>query len=114
MLKVEDDSCIQFDGPVGKLDKLAVDRLKPWVDRLIEPLLEPAKHEPALPGIEIVHVPGVDERIAQSVYRADEIRIQKILVLLRQFVALDALRILFTDVEKRDVSVVLRSIQRKE
>jgi len=83
MLKVEDDSRIQFDGPVGELDKLVVDRFKPWADWLLEPLLEPAKHEPALSGIETVHVPGIDERIAQSVYRADEVRIQKILVLLR-------------------------------
>ena len=80
MLEIEDNAGAQLDSLVGELDELAVDRFKPWVDRLREPPFKPSEHELALLGVQVVHVSRVDERIAQPVYRADEVLIEEILV----------------------------------
>lgn len=79
-LEIEDNAGAQLDSLVGELDELAVDRFKPWVDRLREPPFKPSEHELALLGVQVVHVSRVDERIAQPVYRADEVLIEEILV----------------------------------
>ena len=79
-LEIEDNAGAQLDSLVGELDELAVDRFKPWVDRLREPPSKPSEHELALLGVQVVHVSRVDELIAQPVYRADEVLIEEILV----------------------------------